>query len=90
MPDYIDHAALVSAGFGLAARLLDGDRNDEASKTFTQLNSNGEGFDPDDDLPDWTCVYRARTVDEVSIYADGDDAILVGDAGGSWAVRVSA
>jgi len=26
----------------------------------------------------------------VSIYADGDDAVVVGDAGGLWAVRVSA
>ena len=74
----------------LAARLLDGDRNDEASATFTQLNDAGEGFDPDDDLAGWELVYRAQNMDEVSIYADGDDAILVGDAGGLWAVRVSA
>tara|TARA_R110000868_G_scaffold382146_1_gene648627 strand:- start:96 stop:350 length:255 start_codon:yes stop_codon:yes gene_type:complete len=74
----------------LAARLLDGDRNDEASSTFTQINNDGEGFDPDDDLAGWELVYRAQNMDEVSIYADGDDAILVGDAGGLWAVRVSA
>jgi len=72
----------------LAARLLDGDRNDEASATFTRLNNAGEGFDPDDDdLAGWELVYRAQNMDEVSIYADGDDAILVGDAGGAWAVR---
>lgn len=74
----------------LASRLLDGDRNDEASDTFTELNDAGEGFDPDDDLADWELVYRAQNMDEVSIYADGDDAILVGDADGLWAVRVSA
>ena len=73
----------------LAARLLDGDRDDEASAIFTRLNNAGEGFDPDDDLGDWDLVYRATTDDEVSIYADGDDAILVGDANGAWAVRVS-
>jgi hypothetical protein len=74
----------------LAARLLNGDRNDEATGTFSELNDAGEGFDPDDDLAGWELVARAANMDEVSIYADGDDAILVGDAGGLWAVRVSA
>lgn len=74
----------------LASRLLDGDRNDEASATFTELNDDGEGFDPDDYIGDWELVYRAQNMDDVSIYADGDDAILVGDADGLWAVRVSA
>jgi len=75
----------------LAARLLDGDRHDEASATFTRLNNEGEGFYlHDDDLSDWELVSRASNMDEVSIYADGDDAVLVGDAGGAWAVRVSA
>ena len=79
----------VDMGPTLAARLLDGDRDDEAGPTFTRLNNAGEGFDPDDDLGDWDLVYRATADDEVSIYADGDDAILVGDANGAWAVRVS-
>jgi len=74
----------------LAARLLDGDRDDEASSTFDRLNSAGEGFDPDAEIEDWNLVSRATTDDEVSVYADGDDAILVGDANGAWAVRVSA
>jgi len=73
----------------LAARLLDGDRDDEAGPTFTRLNNQGEGFDPADDLADWDLVSRAQNDTEVSIYADGDDAILVGDANGAWAVRVS-
>ena len=73
----------------LAARLLDGDRDDEAGPTFTRLNNAGEGFDPDDDLGGWDLVYRAQNDTEVSVYADGDDAILVGDANGAWAVRVS-
>jgi hypothetical protein len=75
----------------LAARLLNGDRNDEATSTFSKLNDAGEGFDPDDDdLAGWELVSRAANMDEVSIYADGDDAVVVGDAGGLWAVRVSA
>lgn len=74
----------------LAARLLDGDRHDEATSTFTRLNDEGEGFDPDGEIADWELVSRASNMDEVSIYADGDDAVLVGDAGGLWAVRVSA
>lgn len=75
----------------LASRLLDGDRNDEASATFSRLNDAGEGFDPDDDeILNWELVYTAQNVDEVSIYADGYDAILVDIAGGFWAVRVSA
>lgn len=73
----------------LASRLLDGDRNDEAVSTFGYLNNAGEGFDPDGELADWELVYRAQNMDEVSIYADGDEAILVGDADGLWAVRVS-
>jgi hypothetical protein len=73
----------------LAARLLDGDRNDEASAIFSRLNNDGEGFEPDeDDLASWDLVYRAQNMDEVSIYEDGNDAILVGDADGLWAVRV--
>ena len=80
---------LADADSDLAARLLDGDRNDEASKTFTQLNSNGEGFDPDDEIADWDLVYSAKNINEVSIYKDGYDAVLVGDAHGLWAVRVS-
>jgi hypothetical protein len=74
----------------LAARLLNGDRNDEATSTFSKLNDAGEGFDPDDDLAGWELVSRAANMDDVSIYADGDDAVVVGDAGGLWAVRVSA
>jgi hypothetical protein len=74
----------------LAARLLNGDRNDEATSTFSKLNDAGEGFDPDEDLAGWELVSRAANMDEVSIYADGDDAVVVGDAGGLWAVRVSA
>lgn len=75
----------------LASRLIDGDRDDEAPATFSRLNDAGQGFGPDDDdLAEWELVSRAANMDEVSIYADGDDAILVGDAGGLWAVRVSA
>jgi hypothetical protein len=74
----------------LAARLLNGDRNDEATSTFSKLNDAGEGFDPDEALAGWELVSRAANMDEVSIYADGDDAVVVGDAGGLWAVRVSA
>ena len=74
----------------LAARLIAGDRHDEASATFTELNDAGEGFDPDGEIDEWELVSRASNMDEVSVYADGDDAILVADAGGQWAVRVSA
>lgn len=74
----------------LACRLLNGDPNNEAISTFGYLNDAGEGFDPDDDLADWELVYRAQNMDEVSIYEDGYDAILVADANGPWAVRVSA
>ena len=79
----------VDMGPTLAARLLDGDRDDEAGPTFSRLNGEGEGFDPADEIEDWDLVYRATTDTEVSVYADGDDAILVGDANGAWAVRVS-
>ena len=95
--DHLDWVEVAVAGYpapvearSLAARLLDGDRDDEAGPTFTRLNNAGEGFDPDDDLGGWDLVYRAQNDTEVSVYADGDDAILVGDANGAWAVRVSA
>ena len=78
----------VDMGPTLAARLLDGD-DAEASATFSRLNNEGEGFDPAEEIADWDLVSRAQNDTEVSIYADGDDAILVGDANGPWAVRVS-
>jgi hypothetical protein len=89
-PTTSDIAADVDMGPTLAARLLDGDRDDEASSTFSRLNNAGEGFDPDDEIAAWDLVYRAQNDTEVSIYEDGYDAILVGDVNGPWAVRVSA
>jgi len=79
----------------LAARLLDFDRGGEADETYQRINDAGDGFDPTREIDAWTLVYRAQNTDEVSIYADGDDAILVGTDGmgdddSRWAVRVSA
>ena len=76
-----------------AASLRDDQK--EAGRLFQRLNNAGEGFDPEDDIADWDLVYRAQNDTEVSIYADGDDAILVatdgsGDDDSRWAVRVSA
>ena len=52
-------------------------------------NNAGEGYDPEGyDLGD--VVLLGDSDDQVSIYRDGDDVILVGDAGGWWAVRVRA
>ena len=80
---------LPDADSDLAARLIAGDRNDEANSTFDTLNNAGAGFDPDDEIADWDLVYSAKNINEVSIYKDGYDAVLVGDAHGLWAVRVS-
>ena len=77
----------------LAARLLQGDR-DDASATFIRLNNAGEGFDPTE-ISEWKLVWLADSTDGVAVYRDGDDAILVGTDGSGdddsrWAVRVSA
>jgi len=78
----------------LAERLLDGD-DAEASATFTRLNSEGEGFDPTEEIGGWKLVWLPDSTDGVTVYRDGDDAVLVGTDGSGdddsrWAVRVSA
>lgn len=74
----------------LAQRLLDFDRLGEADETFRRLNNAGYGFDPSDEMDGWTLIYRAQHNSEVSIYRDNEEAVLIGDANGPWAVRVSA
>jgi len=50
-------------------------------------NNAGDGYDPEgDDLGE--LVLAAVADDQVAIYRDGDDVILVGDSNGPWAVRV--
>ncbi len=52
-------------------------------------NNAGDGFDPgsaDFGEPLWS----AESDDQVSVYRDGDDAVLIGQVNGeAWAVRVS-
>ena len=79
----------------LASRILDGDSEDEANDTYRQINDAGDGFDPTSRIDSWELVYASSSTDHVSIYRDGDDAILVGtngmgDEDSRWAVRVSA
>ena len=55
---------------------------------FRAGNDAGEGFNPDDEIESWGWVY---TSDEgIDLYQDGNDAVLVADVNGPWAVRVSA
>lgn len=76
------------------AEILRNDR--DASAAYTILNNQGEGFDPSDDIADWTLVSEADTTDGVSVYTDTDglgNVYLVStDGSGSddsrWAVRV--
>jgi hypothetical protein len=77
----------ISASDLLAIR----DANDlrtAANLAWHAANNAGEGYDPEgEDLGD--LVLAATSDDQVSIYRDGDDVILVGDASGAWAVRVT-
>jgi hypothetical protein len=87
-------AKRIPTGPSLAERLLDGD-DDLSSATFTRLNSEGEGFDPTEEIGEWKLVWLAGTTDDVAVYRDGDDVVLVGTDGSGdddsrWAVRVSA
>lgn len=60
-----------------------------ANLAWHAANNAGEGYDPEgEDLGD--VVLLGRSEDEVSIYRDGEDVVLVGDANGWWAVRVRA
>lgn len=78
-----------------AATALDLNTSDaDLSAAFSALNDAGEGFDPTDEIKSWRRVRRAETTDDVAVYRDGKDAILVGtDASGDddsrWAVRIS-
>jgi hypothetical protein len=60
-----------------------------ASRAWEAGNNANDGFDPV--LYDYgDLVLLADSDDQVSIWLDGDDVILVGDANGPWAVRVLA
>ena len=61
-----------------------------AEAAFALGNNAGDGFDPDADIGGWDLVHAAETDDSVSVYTDGEDVVLVGDANGAWAVRVVA
>lgn len=39
---------------------------------FRAGNHAGDGFDPSDDIDDWTLVTPAETTDDVAVYLDGD------------------
>ena len=72
----------------LAIRDAD-DLRTAANLAWHAANNAGEGYDPEgEDLGDVVLV--GQSDDQVSIYRDSDDVILVGDAGGAWAVRVRA
>jgi len=75
----------------LASRILDGDSEGEANDTYQR--DAGDGFDPTSRIGFWELVYASSSTDQVSIYRDGDDAILIGTDGmgdddSRWAVRV--
>ena len=60
-----------------------------ANLAWHAANNAGEGYDPEgEDLGDVVLV--GQSDDQVSIYRDGEDVVLVGDANGWWAVRVRA
>ena len=60
-----------------------------ASRAWEAGNNAGDGFDPV--LYDYgDLVLLMDSDDQVSIWLDSDDVILIGDANGAWAVRVGA
>ena len=78
----------ITASDLLAIRDAD-DLRTAANLAWHASNNAGEGYDPEgEDLGD--LVLAATSDDHVSIYRDGEDVVLVGDAGGAWAVRVRA
>jgi hypothetical protein len=60
-----------------------------ASRAWRAANNAGDGYD-------WQGIDREELVlaadadDQVHIYRDGNDVILVGNSNGPWAVRVRA
>ena len=64
------------------------------SAEFSARNNAGEGFDPSGEIDGWALVFGAATTDDVAVYRDGDDAVLVGTDGSGdedsrWAVRIA-
>ena len=61
-----------------------------ANAAFNARNNAGEGFDAEGRSFGQLVYDRdtALTDDAVSIWKDGDDVVLVGDANGLWGVRV--
>jgi hypothetical protein len=63
------------------------DLRSAANCAWHAANNAGEGYDPEgDDLGE--LVLAAVADDQVAIYRDGDDVVIVGDSNGPWGVRV--
>lgn len=61
-----------------------------AVAVYRDLNNAGEAFDPEGWEWSWELARKATSTDDVDVFTDGHDLILVGTdgAGTRWAVRV--